>query len=158
MVDYAKLADKAKAIEDAVRYGRPQPTEQKVNANVFFQRVTELIGEEMDKANVELRKRGIDTIARNYLPTFDGVIFLVSGTARLCRIELERKAGIPQVKAVISGPPNGNEISRKVFVVGQERPNSVLLDAESETSPVVGASPAKIAQEVISAVVIGTFD
>ncbi len=158
MVDYAKLIEQAKAVENAANQTQLQQKKPDVDPKLFFQRVTAKIHEEMDKANEELRKRGFETITRNYLPTFDGVVFLVTGSARLCRVELEIQGQVPRIKAVISGPPNGNELSRREFLVGEETAGSQVPSTPGGRPPIVGASSEEIAQEIITGAVLGTFD
>src|SRR5208283_980068 len=79
MVDYEKLAAQAKAAQDAADFASRKAEEAALDPKVYFQRVTTHLNEEMNKANVELLKRGIDPISRNHLPNFDGIIFLVFG-------------------------------------------------------------------------------
>jgi hypothetical protein len=158
MVDYEKLAAQAKAAQDAANFASRKAQETSVDPKVFFQRVTANLNEEMNKANVELEKRGIEPISRNHLPNFDGIIFLVFGIGFMCRVELDAQPRTPRIKAIICGPPNGYELSRKEFAFGQEASSSGLPNAEKGGSRVVGPTPQEIAQEIIAGIVIGKFD
>jgi hypothetical protein len=158
MVDYEKLAAKAKAIQDAAILASRRENESAIDPKVFFQRVTTQINEEMNKANIELIKRGVPAISRNHLPNFDGVVFLVFGAGGLCRVELEAHPRVSKIKAIICGPPNGNELSRKEFFFGQEISASQSPTTELGEYRIVGAAPQEIAQEIIAGIVIGTFD
>ncbi|MGD0730971.1 MAG: hypothetical protein ABR956_06885 [Terracidiphilus sp.] len=157
MVDYAKLVDKAKAIQDAAAAATPLQKRPDADPKLFFQRVGSLINEEMEKANVELRKVGIATISRNYLPSFDKVIFLTVGVAGLCRVELESPIRGSRITASISGPPNGNELSRREYLVGPQDPSSMAEEAQGPRPPMVDFTAEEIAQDIISGIVIGTF-
>jgi hypothetical protein len=158
MVDYEKLADKAKTIQVVANLALRRQRTLEADPKVFFQKVTAHIGEEMNKANVELRKRGIGTIARNHLPNFEGIIFLASGTESLCRVQLEVRTPASRIIAIISGPPNGNELSRKVYLLGPEGACSEMPDGEEAGMSTVGASPEKVAQDIISGILIGKFE
>jgi hypothetical protein len=158
MVDYEKLAAKAKAIQDAANLASQREKESAIDPKVFFQRVTAQINEEMNKANVELTKRGVGAISRNHLPNFDGVVFLVFGAGGLCRVELEAQPRVSKIKAIICGPPNGNELSRKEFLFGQGIAASPSSTTEAGGQITVGDTPQEIAQEIIAGIVIGTFD
>src|ERR1035441_5622565 len=88
MVNYAKLADKAKMIQVADKLEAERHKELRADPCVFFDKVKAHIVEEMNKANVELRKRGAATFDRNYLPGFSEELFLTYGTDSLCRVGL----------------------------------------------------------------------
>jgi hypothetical protein len=158
MVDYEKLAAQAKAAQDAAALASRKEKESAVDPRVFFQRVTAEINEEMNKANAELLKRGMDAISRNHLPNFDGIVFLVFGAGFMCRVELEVQLRVSRIKAIICGPPNGNEVSRKEFFFGQEVSASDSPNAERGGLRIVGPSPQEIAQDIIAGIVVGTFD
>jgi hypothetical protein len=158
MVDYEKLAAKAKAAQDAANFASRKAGEAALDPQVFFQQVTAYINEEMKKANVELIKRGIEPISRNLLPNFDGVVLLVFGLGYMCRVELNAGPLLSRVRAIITGPPNGHEISRTEFVFGQEDSPAGSQFAEVGPTRIVGPTPQEIAQEIIAGIVIGKFD
>jgi hypothetical protein len=158
MVDYEKLAAQAKAAQDAASFASRKAQESAVDPRVFFQRVTTNLNEEMNKANVELLKRGIEPISRNHLPNFDGIVFLVFGIGFMCRVELEAQPRVSRIKAIICGPPNGQESSRKEFSFGQEFLPGSSPNAAQGAMRSVGLTPQEIAQEIIAGIVIGTFD
>jgi hypothetical protein len=158
MVDYRKLADKAKAAQDADNLARLGQRRSDADPNVFFRRVIAHIDQEMERANVELRKTRVGTIARNHLPNFEGVIFLSIGTASLCRVDLVVQATVSRIRAILTGPPNGNEISRKEYVLGPGSSSTAWPSAEEIGSATVGASPEKIAEDIVSGIVLGHFE
>jgi hypothetical protein len=158
MVDYEKLAAQAKANRDAAAFASRKAEESALDPKVYFKQVASYLNEEMNKANVELKKRGVDTISRNHLPTFEGVIFLVAGIGYMCRVELDAQPGMSRIRAMISGPPNGYELSRKEFFFGQEAVPSSSPTAEKTVLRIVGPTPQEVAQEIIAGIVIGKFD
>ena len=158
MVDYEKLAARAKAAQDAANFASRKAQESAVDPKVFFQRVTTHLNEEMNKANVELLKRGFEPISRNHLPNFDGIVFLIFGIGFMCRVELEAQPRVSRIKAIICGPPNGQESSRREFLFGQESSPAGSPNAAAGAMRSVGLTPHEIAQEIIAGIVIGTFD
>jgi hypothetical protein len=158
VADYAKLAEKAKAIQDAVNSAYIRQPDLDADPNAFFQSVSAHIAQEMTKANVELEKRGVGTIARNHLPNFPGVIFLSFGTESLCRVELEIQEGKARIKAAISGPPNGYDSSRKEYILGKNAPGAGMSFPGRAGMPVVGARPEQIAEDIISSILLGNFN
>ena len=62
MTDYSKLADNAKLLQEAARQAAETHISQKADPCDFFEKVRAHLIEEMNKANVELRKRGADVL------------------------------------------------------------------------------------------------
>ena len=87
------------------------------------------------------------------MPGFEGVIFLSFGVGYLCRVELDAQPKVSRIKAIISGPPNRQEISRKEFFV---RPGAFAARvAHAEMAPMrfAGPTPQQVAQEIIEGIV-----
>ena len=158
MVNYAKLADKAKMIQIADKLEAERHKQLRTDPCVFFDKVKAHIVEEMNKANVELRKRGAQVIGRNHLPGFDQDIFLTYGTDSLCRVGLGIMREECRVTAVISGPPNGYEISRKEYLCSKVANCQEILPAGEEGLPPEGSCPEEIAVDIISGILRGGFD
>jgi len=158
MVDYGKLAAEAKAMQDTANLASPRDERLEADPKVFFQRVTAQIGEEMNRANAELRKRGVGAIARNHLGGFEGVVFLTFGIGLLCKVELACDGRGDRIRAIISGPPSGLETARKEFPIGEEPLGFGRPRAEGAGLLNTGYSPEEIAQDIISGIVIGKFD
>jgi hypothetical protein len=95
------------------------------------------VNTEIEKANVEMRKRKLDTIERIYMPSHRGKLCLTFGSGLLCTVDLQE--GKRQIAAVISGPPNAMEISRKEFPL------------------IEGCNPERIAVEIVSGLIMGEF-
>lgn len=158
MVDYAKLAEKAKALQDASRGhdGRLNGHEQDPTA--FFDKVKSHLVAEMYKANQELSKRGLSTLDRSFSPSFSGRFCFTFGVSLLCGVELDTKLGQRCIKAIISGPPNAREIGRRVYLFNRaaQQPQSFVED-DSNGVVVRGLGPEEIAVDIISCVLSGEF-
>jgi hypothetical protein len=157
MTDYAKLADMAK-LKDIVDK-RTIEDHKKLRADhcSFFSNVTRHLIEEMKKANVELHKRRAPIMEQISVPSFDDEILLTYGTDSLCRVGRGIIKGECRITAVISGPPNGFEISRRVYICKKEescREVITIEPAEAKTSTFV---PAEVAADIISGVLLGKF-
>jgi hypothetical protein len=76
----------------------------------------------------------------------------------MCKVELHAGQLLSRIKAIITGPPNGHEISRTEFVFGQEASPSALPFAEVGPMRIVGPTPQDVAQEIVAGIVIGKFD
>ena len=158
MVNYAKLADKAKMIQIADKLETERHKQLRTDPCVFFDKVKAHIVEEMNKANVELRKRGAAIFDRNYLPGFSDELFLTYGTDSLCRVGLGIIGGGCRVTAIISGPPNGYELSRKEYLCSQDIACQEVLPAVEEGMPPEGSCPEEIAIDIISGILRGGLD
>jgi hypothetical protein len=158
MVNYAELADKARARLDADKLAADRQKNLIDASQAFFEGLKEHLIEELDLVNVELRKRGVPEIRRNHLPGFLKEIFLTYGTDSLCRVGLESMGEQCRIMAVINGPPNGFEVSRKEYLFSQEASSfrEVLVIGEAG-SPTGVANPAEIAVDIISSVLLGKF-
>lgn len=158
MVDYARLAAKAKAMQDAERFSADKQSRMEVDPKAFFERVRAHLIEEMTKANVELRKRKAVGFGRNHMPGFEDEVFITFGTDLLCRVSLEVMGGRCRITAVLSGPPNGYELSRREYPFNQGDSDSGIPLARGSELPTAGASPYQIAVNIISSVLAGKFD
>jgi hypothetical protein len=154
MVDYAKLATEAKRMQDAEKASVAKKHGMKVEPRIFFESVKTHLLEEMKKANVELHKRNAVGFGRNHMPGFDDEIFITFGTDLLCRITLALLGGRCRIKAVLSGPPNGYEISRKEYCFNEEE-SGVQVPCEEPTGEVTSS---QIAVDIISSVMVGKFN
>jgi hypothetical protein len=155
MVDYAKLADAAKVKQDAGRWAADRHKQLIADPSVFFGRVKAHLLEEMRKANVELRKRKGGILDQNHLPGFPNEMFLTYGTDSLCRVGLGTVEGGCRVTAIISGPPNGYEISRREYLCDQPAACQEVLPDGGRAVP---CRPDEIAVDIISGILRGKFD
>jgi hypothetical protein len=157
VLDYARLAETAKEKQEANRAASERHQQLRADPCVFFDSVkTHLVGE-MTKANAELRKKGAAVLGRNHLPGFDDEVFLTYGTDALCRVGLGIMGGGCRVTAVLSGPPNGYEISRREYLCVQAENCSEVLHVGGAESSTVVACPNEIAADIISGILAGKF-
>jgi hypothetical protein len=112
----------------------------------------------MKNANKELSKSGAPLVARNYLPEFESEVFLTFGTDYLCRITLEVHAGRYRISAVLSGPPNGYEISRKDYPCNLDASALEMHQPVGQGQQTIGIHPDQIAVDIISGILRGGFD
>ena len=159
MTDYAKLADKAKEKQEADILAAERHKELRADPCSFFERVKAHLVEEMNKANVELRKRKAAVFDQYHLPGFTDEVFITYGTDSLCRVGLGILGGGCRITAVISGPPNGYEISRKEYICNEQPADcKEVLPASEDRSPEIPSCPDAIAADVIEGILLGKFD
>jgi hypothetical protein len=155
VTDYDALEAKLK--------GKKKPGEPRIEnrgnygfaSGPFYQLVKQQIEEEVDKANVELRKRGLSTIERVFIPGFLGRVCLTFGTAFLLSVELHEAKG--RIRAVIFGPPSRDEIARKDYFLNLDAVDLRDSPIEEVQKGAVGFSPHRIAAEVVSGLIMGEF-
>lgn len=130
MTNYSDLADKLSHLRTHTRQDRGHAGAQGTDIVQIYERVKLLVGDEIDKANAELRKRKLATIERVFVPCCQGRLCLTYGAELLCTVFLEEAKG--QIKAVILGPPNATEISRKEFTAdGAMNPEQITASIVS---------------------------
>jgi hypothetical protein len=157
MSDYTRLADaaKLKGIIDKSVIGKHK--ELQADPCTFFDRVKASLLQEMTKANVELRKRKAPILDQVHLPNFDEEIMLTYGTDSLCRVGRGIMRGGCRITAIISGPPNGYEISRREYLCKQEEAcHEVLVINETQTKA-SALAPREVATDIIAGVLVGRF-
>jgi hypothetical protein len=157
MTDYAKLADIAKLKEIVDHSAVEKHKELRADPCTFLERVKKHLMEEMNKANVELRKKRAPTFDRIHLPSLDEEVLLTYGTSSLCRVGLGIMSGGCRITAVISGPPNGYEISRREYRCKQEGGCREVLAVDESQSRTMAFSPDEVAADIISGVLVGKF-
>jgi hypothetical protein len=157
MTDYAKLADiaKLKAIVDKTAVDK----HRKLRAArcTFYESVRAHLADEMKKANMELRKKNAPTLDRLHLPSFDEEIVLTYGTDSLCRVGRGIMRGGCRITAVISGPPNGYEISRREYLCKQEETCRIVLTFDEAEERTIAYSPDEVAADIIAGILVGKF-
>lgn len=158
MVDYAKLAEKARALQDAAAGITSKPEVKEQDPVIFFDSVKSYLVAEMHKANAELGKRGVATLDRSFSPSFSKRFCFTFGTSLLCSVELDTRPYQPRIKAIISGPPTGGEIARREYVFNQraQEPESFRAD-ESAGVIVTGLNAEDTAIDIISSILSGEF-
>lgn len=155
MTNYGVLADK---LFDSVQAGCPvrkRLARNGIEPAAFYDSVKAQVQQEVEKANVELRKRGLTTIERVFIPGFLGRLCLTFGTALLLSVELEETKG--RIKAVIFGPPNRSEISKKEYFLGPQTPQSYAVPLNQFENIAFDFGPGRIAAEIVSGLLMGEF-
>jgi hypothetical protein len=158
VVDYAKLAEKAKAVQDAAKGSNGRLDGQEQDPIAFFDKVKSHLVAEMYKANLELGKRGLATLDRSFSPSFSGRFCFTFGLSLLCGVELDTRMGQRCIKATVSGPPNAREIGRRVYLFNRavHQPQSFMED-ENAGVVVRGLGPQEIAVDIVSCILSGEF-
>jgi hypothetical protein len=153
VTDFDKLEKKLKGMKSGDPAGT-KPASYGFDPDTFYQYVKQQVDEEVDKANLELRKRGLPLIERVFMPSFLGKLSLTFGTGFLCNVELNKARGT--IAAVIIGPPNRAEIARKDFRLNPEAgPQQSAIDDAEESAAIY--SPHRIATEIVSGLLAGEF-
>jgi len=137
VTDYGELAQKLSNQRSYAQSAREMGAGRELALAEVYERVKLHVNTEIEKANVEMRKRKLNTIERVFLPSYHGKLCLTVGSVLLCTVELQEAKG--QIAAVISGPPNALEISRKEFPL------------------IEGCDPERIAVEIVSGLIMGAF-
>jgi hypothetical protein len=153
VTDYDKLAKKLKGTKSGDPAGN-KPASYGFDPATFYQYVKQQVEEEVDKANLELRKRDLPVIERIFMPSSQGKLSLTFGTGFLCNVELNQARG--RITALIIGPPNSAEIARKDFLLNPEAGPQELAIGDAEEALVV-YSPHRIAAEIVSGLLAGEF-
>ncbi len=158
MVDYAKLADKAKALQDAGKNAVGQQGEQEHDPQAFYDRVKAHLVAEMNKANAELGKRGVPTLDRSFSPSFSGRFCFTFGFSMFCSVELESRPGQRRIKVTISGPPNARVIGRREYLFNRGAAEAQTFRTDEDAGVIVtGLNPEEIAVDIISSILVGEF-
>jgi hypothetical protein len=153
VTDYDLLEKKLKGTKSGDPAGNKSPS-YGFDPATFFQYVKQHVEEEVDKANLELRKRDLPVIERVFMPSSQGKLSLTFGTGFLCNVELNQARG--RITAMIIGPPNSAEVARKEFHLNQEAGPQQSPIEEPEEALVV-YSPHRIAAEIVSGLLAGEF-
>jgi len=137
VTDYGELAQKLSNRRSLAQSPQEMGTERGPGLADVYERVKLHVNNEIEKANVEMRKRKLNTIERIFMPSFRGKLCLTFGSELLCTVDLQEAKR--QITAVISGPPHALEISRKEFLL------------------IEGCDPEWIAVEIVSGLLMGEF-
>jgi len=152
VADYGVLADRLSDLARAGSPARKRLARNGIDLAAFYESVKSQVEEE---ANVELRKRGLTTIERVFLPGFLGRLCLTFGTALLLSVELQEAKG--RIRAVIFGPPNRSEISRKEYLLSHQGLQSQTAPFNGYENIAADCCPDRIATEIVSGLLMGEF-
>jgi hypothetical protein len=145
--DYGTLAGILRTSGDEEQKHNREQKKHEYDLGAFFEEVKAEIVEEIKKANAELRKQGLTEIERVLVPCYLGRLCLTFGAVLLCCIEFEAPRKL--ITAVIVGPPNRREISRKEYSLNYlAKPESSSHQGDHGYGP--EQSPAAVAGEIVS--------
>jgi hypothetical protein len=129
VTDYGELAQKLSNQRSHAQSDQEAGADRGMDATQIYESVKVHASNEIEKANVELRKRKLAIIERLFLPSFRGRLCLSFGSAFMCTADLHEARG--QITAVLLGPPNQQEISRKDFALNEYRPERIAVEIVS---------------------------
>jgi len=158
VVDYGRLADRAKALQKAGKPGSDNSQSLQADPRELYEKVKSFVLEEVQKANAELGKRKMELIDRVLSPSYKGRLCLSIGTTLLCNVDYTAAAEGCRITAAICGPPNGAEISRRQFLAVNESPQRERLEKLGTVPWEMGSTPQRIAVEIVSGLLAGEFD
>jgi hypothetical protein len=163
MVDYAKLIDEEKAKQESAIAKVEAHREKDLDLQSFFKRVENDLGEEIAKANEELRKRGVPTIEGPYTRERhdDQIEYNLGSRKPCCRIALEStsaEVGLSRFHAELFDE-EGVLIGQTDFVIEGDAQDLRTYKSLVEGFPDHAAqvSSAEIAQEIVPGIIRGRF-
>jgi len=163
MVDYAKLLDEEKARRDSAIANAEAKRRREIELVAFFRSVEIALGQEMAKANQELKRRGAPTIDGPFRPIREEeLIELTFGTRRpACRLTLESLdplMGLSRMKVELLDDAR-NVAGRMHYLLEGESENVKVFKPLVEGFPDRGSehSPDEIAQEIVPGIIRGRF-
>jgi hypothetical protein len=163
MVDYGKLLDEENARRDSAMANAEAQRKREIELVAFFRSVEIALGQEMVKANRELKRRGSPAIEGPFRPRKgEEQIELTFGSRRpACRLTLESIAhqiGLSRVKVELFDDAH-NLASRMHYLLEGEAADVKAYKPLVEGFPDRGStsSPDEIAQEIVPGIIRGRF-
>jgi len=163
MVDYGKLLDEEQARRDSATANAEARRKREIELVAFFRSVEIAVGQEMAKANQELKRRGAPTIEGPFRPRKgEEQIELTFGTRRpACRLTLESMdplMGLSRMRVEVLDESR-NVAGRMQYLLEGEAAHVRAYKPLVEAFPDRGAvhSPEEIAQEIVPGIIRGRF-
>jgi hypothetical protein len=163
MVDYAKLLDEERARRDSALADAEAQRRREIELVAFFRSVEIALGQEMAKANQELKRRGAVTIEGPFRPVKSKEQFeLTFGTrGPSCRLTLESidpVMGLSRLKVELLDDAR-KVVGRMQYLLEGEADNVKAFKPLVEGFPDRGSvsSPEEIAQEIVPGMIRGRF-
>ena len=163
MVDYSKLLDEEKARRDSALANAEAQRRREIELVAFFRGVEIAVGQEMAKANSELKRRGAPLIGGPFRPVKgEEEIELAFGTKRpACRLSLESldpQMGLSRMKVELLDDAR-NVVGRRQYLLEGEAENVKAYRPLVEGFPDHGSvsSAEEIAQEIVPGIIRGRF-
>ncbi|MGD0096602.1 MAG: hypothetical protein ABSB60_08905 [Terracidiphilus sp.] len=157
MINYAKLADIAKSKDVVDTTTLEAHKKLRPGSCGFYENVLTHLVVEMKKANVELKKRNAPLFDQIKVPSFDDEFLLTYGINSMCRVGRGIMSGGCRITAVISGPPNGYEISRREYLCKKEETCREVISIDELHEKAISFAAEEVAEDIISGVLIGKF-
>jgi hypothetical protein len=163
MVDYAKLIDEEKARQDSAIARVEALKKRDLDLLSFFRRVEIDLGEEIAKANEELKKRGVPTILGPQRPEKNDrqIEYQLGSRKPCCRLSLESTAaevGLSRIHSELFNE-EGVVIGQTDYVIEGEAQNlktyKSLVEGFPDHTAQVGSK--EIAQEIVPGIIRGRF-
>lgn len=163
MVDYAKLIKEETGKKGSAISTAEAQWKLEIDLLAFFRNVEIALGEEMAKANVELKKRAAPTISGPFRPLKDQeTIELSFGTRRpCCRLTLQNKVLNTRSSAIVVElfDDLGERMGKAEYAIeagpGAVRAFRILVEGFPDRSAEIGTT--EIAQEIVSGIIRGRF-
>ena len=163
MVDYAKLLDEEKARKDSALANAEAQRRREIELLLFFRNVEIALGQEMMKANQELKRRGGPLIEGPFRPLKgeEQIELTFGGRRPACRLTLESLnpvMGLSRIKAELLDSQGGLAGRMQFLLEGQEenvRAFKPLVEGFPDRGSV--SSPEEIAQEIVPGIIRGRF-
>ncbi len=163
MVDYGRLLDEEQARRDSAIANAAAQRKREIELVAFFRSVEIALGQEMMKANQELRRRGAPTIEGPFRPRKgEEQIELALGARRPAgRLTLESinpQVGLSRMKVELINDA-GELTGRMQYLLEGEAADVKAYKPLVEGFPDRGAvhSPEEIAQEIVPGIIRGRF-
>lgn len=163
MVDYAKLLDEENARRDSAIANAQAQRKREIELVAFFRSVEIALGEEMAKANRELKRRGAPMIDGPFRPIRSEEQIELSLGARkpACRMILgsvARQMGLSKLIVELLDD-SGKVGARMQYLLEGEETDVKAYKPLVEGFPDRGAanSPEEIAQEIVPGIIRGRF-
>jgi hypothetical protein len=163
MVDYGKLIDEEKARRDSAISLTEARTAKEIEVVALFRNVEIALGEEMVKANEELKKRGSPAINGPFRPVKDEEkIDLTFGLRKpACRLTLQNtdpRVGLSRIHVELFDEST-KQIAQTDFVIEGEATNlkayKALVEGFPDRSTEVSAG--EMAREIVPGIIRGRF-
>jgi hypothetical protein len=146
--DYGTLAEKLRTSGEEQNKLNRDLANHEFDSGAFFESVKAHITEEIERANIELHKRGLTGIQRVLVPCYLGRLCLTFGTILLCCVEFDSSK--ERMAAVILGPPNRNQISRKEYSLSRGFAMQETSLGQGSRLDAAKIGPAAVAEEIVS--------
>jgi hypothetical protein len=163
MVDYSRLIDEEQAKQNSAIAKVEARRERDLDLNSFFRRVEIDLGEEIAKANAELKKRGVPAIAGPYRSEKheNQIEYSLGSRNPCCRLTLEStsaEVGLSRIHTELFDE-EGAVIGQTDYVIEGEAQDLRTYKALVEGFPDHAAqvSSAEIAQEIVPGILRGRF-